>query len=224
MKRICIVWILLMFQYLIKAQTDCVVCDVFNQIKLENIDNKLKDSILTHTKYYPQTNDSDYIEYYSLTIDSVKEQVRIEFGFESGQKAYAIDEIKLFKKSDGNYKAIYSHCTGANAMLNQGELSIYDYNTKTRILSIDNLTRSLFQIGLKDFFKVNTPDSVITEFDSHSGFSYDLFYAEKNDIEFRLVNFLIFDHLKDNKDVSGNIIGFKWINDRFVRLEPYFEE
>jgi len=38
-----------------------------------------------------------------------------------------------------------------------------------------------------------------------------------------LVNFFDFEDLADNKNIAGDIIGFNWINDHFVKLEPYFE-
>jgi len=222
MNRTFFLLILLISQSAVKAQSSCEVCNVFNQIRLENITSDLKDSILKYPKYYPQTNEPDYIEYYTLNIDSVKEQARIEFGFESGQSAYATDEIKLFKKTGGSYKVIYSHCTGANVILNQDRLIIYDYDVDTQLLKPDTITSSIFDYNLKDFFKHGAQDSVIADFETNIVFTYDLFYTDKYDVEMRLVCFLLSVNLMENENILGDTIGFKWINDRFVKTKPYF--
>ncbi len=224
MKRMIIVSVLILFHFFIKAQANNAVIKVLRQIELENISENLKDSILIYTNYYPPSEDSDYIEYYSLQIDSIIGSARIEYGFQSGQSAYSEDDIKLFKKSDNNYKVIYSHCTGANAMLNQNDLIIYDFDITTNLLKLDSTTNSIFDFKFKDFYKTGTPDSIIMNDMTPVEFYYDLFYPQKYDVELSLVSFLLSVNFQDNKNILGDIIGFKWINDRFIKSEPYYNE
>ncbi|MBC6994080.1 hypothetical protein H9S92_07905 [Lewinella lacunae] len=224
MKIFPIICFFLLCQSCAPAQPPCVICDVVQQIKIEGVDAQLKDSILLHQRHYPDTSDADHIEYYSLTLDSIKGQARIDFGYESGQRAYAVDEISLFKKSDGNFKVVYSHFTGANSTVNQNDLLVFDYKPKTKNLTIDKVAAASLSVGFKDFFTAGTPDSVARDFEANADIYCSLFHEAENGIIFRLVNYLLSGPLRDNKYLLGEVIAFKWTGDAFVKSEPYFEE
>ena len=69
---------------------------------------------------------------------------------------------------------------------------------------------------------ITAQDSVIADFETNIVFTYDLFYTDKYDVEMRLVCFLLSVNLMENENILGDTIGFKWINDRFVKTKPYF--
>lgn len=165
------------------------------------------------------------IECYSLIIDSIQQKAIINFRFESGQSVYSVDEIKLFKKSDGNYKVIYSHHSGYSAALDQDDLIAYDYDVNARTLIVDTETSKFLDFNLYDFINWNKQDSLkIDTLIPPITHVYELYYVDmhNHDIELRLFSFSLSVDLEANENFLGNMMGFRWTGEKFIKLEPCF--
>ncbi|MCX6271399.1 MAG: DUF3256 family protein [Bacteroidetes bacterium] len=182
---------------------------------VDNLSFNDRTKILTKGKLYPSTNNAQSIEVYTLEQqDTIKNYLRIELSYESGQAAYVIFEIRSFNTSKGDKVIVFSNVGGAHNDYNQNELVFFDFKKgKLQVSRTDYLPRT---IGLKDFIKFNTPDSLREKYDEYSCSSYELGY-DGNNITYRLNDNYLFDNEFDSSYILGNSIEFRWNGNRFER-------
>ncbi len=75
---------------------------------------------------------------------------------------------------------------------------------------------------MDDFLNPNTPDWVAGKYASYSNHSYSLVHAEGEVAYVLYENFEAYDI--NRKWLLGNVITFRWVNDRFERSKPCFQE
>ena len=199
------------------------IMKIFEKVDVEYLSKDIIDSLILKSPYYPSTNNPDNIKVYELLIDSSKIKARIYSGYESGQSGYQVYEIRLFNRLDGNLKVVCSISSGSNGTMDQLTLQVFDFTVKSGILLRDRNSELVFKSEISDFFKKGTPDSVITKFESHSGYRLELFYSEAAG-EFRLHEFLIQNNEQEDNFLAGNKIRIMWLNDRFRRAIPEFSK
>jgi hypothetical protein len=183
--------------------------------------SKTKDSILQGKGYYPADNDSESIVVYKLErFDSVKNFLRIEMSFETGQRGFSIYELRSFKAKDGSPIVVFSNFSGAPHGADQNDLSVFLY-TKANKLIRTSSHGLIPKISLKDFVKPNTPDSIIKEYNGYFIMNYEL--GNRGD------NISIYMHCdiyleEFHKWQLGDTIEFIWNGERFIRQKPKFDD
>jgi hypothetical protein len=141
--------------------------------------------------------------------------------FETGQSAFSIYELRAWKTTSQQFIIVYSEVSGAPGVFGQGDLLVFEYGKdKTLRPAKQELLPS--SMGLGDFLKSNTPDSVAGKYASYSNNSYNLMDAEGE------VTYYLYESFEaygiDRKWLLGNVIAFRWVDDHFERSKPYFEE
>ncbi|MDR0230921.1 MAG: hypothetical protein LBI82_02245 [Dysgonamonadaceae bacterium] len=106
-----------------------------------------------------------------------------------------------------------------------GELDIYDFNSLTESFSLDTTVYEILDVSLDNFFKESTPDSLMGFFDYCF---YPAYYTDKYIAQYRFRSYVgsYFEERKEEleKWMLGNVIDIYFINGKFVRSEPYFED
>jgi hypothetical protein len=195
------------------------ITDIFRMLPNDCFHYELSDDsrteLLKNMKYYPASNCKEESIVFSLVdLDTLKNFVRIEMSYESGQAAYTIYEIRSFKKSGGSQIVIFSNVSGANIMYGQNILQTFEITDNKLVESkIEYLP---INIGIKDFVKIETPDSLILKYENSSSHSYKLGYYVKN-ITYELNDFYLHNSDLDSLYLLGNKIEFVWENDKFDR-------
>ena len=171
--------------------------------------------MIKNKKFYPPSNcDEEIIVFNLVELDSVKNFMRIEKSYESGQAAYTIYEIRSFNKTGGSQVVVFSTVCGANIMFGQNILETFE-------ITDNKLVKSKFEylptnIGIKDFVKKETPDSLILKYENSSSHSYNLGYFKEN-ITYELNDFYLYNSERDSFYLLGNKIEFVWENDKFEK-------
>jgi len=196
---------------------------IFYQIEMVNIDRHIKDSILKYNKYYPISNSDQNIEYYSIELDTVSSTIRVEHGYESGQSGFQAFECKIIKTGKENDIVIYSEYSGANILATQNKLNVYNYNRRKKKLTADSYKEKLFRLSIRDFFEPSATDSVIINYELHASGFFDLNFANK-DVIYLLIDFSLAKEKTESAYLLGNAIEFKWVDNHFQRIGPYFIE
>jgi hypothetical protein len=181
-----------------------------------------KDSLLAQGSYYPPSNipDEEVIVYH-LSLDSAANYLRVEMNFETGQSAFSIYELRAWKTTSQSFIVVYSEVSGAPGVFGQGDLLVFEYG-KDKMLQPAKKELLPSSMGLNDFLKPNTPDSMAGKYASYSNNSYSLIDAEGE------VTYYLYESFEaygiDRKWLLGNVIVFRWVDDHFERSQPYFEE
>ena len=195
------------------------ISEIFKMLPNECFNNELSENsrieLLKNKKFYPLSNCEEEIIVFSLVkLDSINNFMRIEKTFESGQAAYNIYEIRSFNKSEGSQIVIFSKVSGAHDMFGQNEFQSFE-------ITNNKLVKSKFEylpidIGIKDFVKKETPDSLIQKYENYISHSYKLGYFEKK-ILYELYDFYLYNSDLDTGYLLGNRIEFVWENGKFER-------
>ncbi len=181
-----------------------------------------RDTLVRQGKYYPPDNEPDVeVVAYNLSVDSAHNYLRIEMNYETGQRAFSIYELRAWKTASQDFVVVYSEHGGLPIAFQQGDLLVFEYG-KDKTLRPAKKELLPSSMGLEDFLKPNTPDSVAGEYASYSNTSYDLMDAEGE------VTYYLYESFEaygiDRKWLLGNVIAFRWVDDHFERSKPYFEE
>jgi hypothetical protein len=180
-------------------------------------------NILIKTGEFIDTVSEDEVYANSMIIDTVKNAIRIEGYYKIGNSSFDITEYKALKFKK-NIKFFHSLIVGTPAFRYQDEFQVYDYNPKNNRFSIDSLSMRIFSVGIKDYFYSNTPDSIISDYLTHSSNFFHLVYNTDGIAENVFVDNLIFNNLKDNKWIIGNTIRFTLNGNKIERSAPFFDE
>lgn len=193
--------------------------DIFRLLPPEYVDGlsiDARNELLKNRKFYPAENipDEDVEVYELAALDSIKNFLRIEMTYETGQAGFIVFEMRSFDKADGNKLVVLSSFSGAHDMFGQNQLQVFNYrNNQLTEATKDYLPQDL---GVRDFVKSNTPDSLIVEYENNSSNCYSLGYEGEN-ITYRFYDRNIDRFGIDSSWIIGNAIEFEWTNDQFVR-------
>lgn len=177
------------------------------------------DSLIKNNKYYrPDNSEEEIIKYTVGQINDTTGTLRIEMSFESGQRGFVIRELKRIKITDKEFLIVYSKVNGAPISFGQSELQTY--LLKKGILTETRETLLPSKIGLIDFLKPNTPDSLVQKYSQYSNHCYELIYEGDNICYVLYENFDLGD--SEKSWLLGNKIEFVFEKRRFKRLPPYF--
>lgn len=195
--------------------------DILKQLPKENFEEINIDSLIKNEKFYPASNSDEQIIRYTLTgVNDITGTLRIEMTFESGQRGFIIRELRRIKVTDNEFIIVYSVVNGAPIAFGQSELATYKLKRGQLTKTKKNLLPS--NIGLADFVKPNTPDSVIAKYNEYSNHSYELVYSGDNICYVLYENFDSFEI--DRSWLLGNKIEFIFRNGKFKRASPSFSE
>ncbi|MFD0998239.1 hypothetical protein ACFQ21_02935 [Ohtaekwangia kribbensis] len=185
---------------------------------LEGID---VDSLIKNKSYYPPDNTEEEIIKYTIAVENDAIGVlRIEMSFETGQRAFIIHELKRIEITDKEFLVVYSRVSGAPIVFAQSELQTYLF--KNGILTKTKDPLLPLTIGLADFLKRNTPDSLIQKYSQYSNHCYELIYEGRN------ICYVLYENFDlgnlDKSWLLGNKIEFVFRKRKFKRLLPYFTQ
>jgi len=180
-------------------------------------------NILIKTGEFIDTLSEDEVSAESMIIDTIKNAIRFEYYYKIGNSSFDITEYKALKLKK-HIKFYYSRVVGTPAFTYQDEFQIYDYNPINNRFTIDSSSMKLFKVDIKDYFYLNTPDSIISDYLTHSSVFFHLVYNTDGIAENILVDNLIFNNLKYNEWIIGNTIRFTLKNNKILRSKPFFDE
>lgn len=218
MKRYCVIIILCLVSSLTSGQT---MLDILKLMPSEHFGEIIIDSLIKNNKFYPTRNSEEEIIKYTLTdVNDTTGTLRIEMTFETGQRGFIIRELRRIKVKDNEFIIVYSVINGAPIAFGQSELITYRLKRGQLTKTKQSLLPS--NIGLADFVKPNTPDSVIEKYSGYSNHSYDLTYSGDN---ICYVLYESFDSFGIDKSwLLGNKIQFIFERREFKRGSPSFSE
>ncbi len=161
------------------------------------------------------------MEVYKLVAaDTIKNFLRIEMSFESGQAGYVIIELRSFSLKNGSKILIASSVGGAHNSYGTNEFQVFEYRDKKLIKALKPYLP--FSLDLKDFLKPNTPPDVVKRFNNDTSHGYELgygyFFGEENEnikYEFNSENTRY--SPADTAWILGNQVEFVWKNDTFIQ-------
>ncbi len=150
-------------------------------------------------------------------LDTIKYTLRREF--QSG--GVSVSELRILFL-DNTIKILSSDFSGTTSFTNQNNIEIYDYDYNKMSFLLDSVNTSFFSVDLKDYFKENTPDSVVLEFESHSSHFFQIVYIEAGIAENKLFDESFDKEITNNNWLKGNIITYYYENNKFRKSGPYF--
>lgn len=179
------------------------------------------DTVNGKAEDYYSYNDDTEIYKSSFYLDTLKNTIRIESYYIRGGGGTYISEYKLLN-SVHKAKFIYTSYAFASASTIENNPKIYDYNPQNNTFTLDTISSNLFHIEEKDFYMELTPsDSTLPYY----GAVFHLVYNGEGIATCLLDNgrWTPFEEIRNNKWLKGNIIRFDYINDEFIRSEPYWD-
>jgi hypothetical protein len=195
--------------------------DILKLVPREHFGEIIIDSLIRNNKFYPANNSEDEIIKHTLTdVNDTTGTLRIEMSFETGQRGFVIRELRRIKVKDNEFIVVYSVVNGAPIAFGQNELATYRLKRGQLTKTAESLLPS--NIGLADFVKPNTPDSVIKKYSGYSNHSYDLIYSGDN------ICYVLYENFDsygiDKSWLLGNKIEFIFEKGKFKRSRPSFSE
>lgn len=171
------------------------------------------DSMLQGKTYYPADNTEEQVAAYNYGLSTlVDDYLYVTMSFETGQRAVAMIEIRLFKRSPGDYLVLLSRTGGVPGIAyNQDELLTFIFNNSKKLLRDDKKVISGADESL--LVKPNAPDSARKTILDNSNFHYDL-SGEK--LQAILDSKYISSTESLRKWLKGDRVYFDWVNDQFV--------
>ena len=203
---------------LTNAQT---MLEILRLIPKENLREINIDSLIKNKEYYPTDNSEEEAVKYLLTdVNDSLGTLRIEMSFETGQRGFTIRELKRIRVKNDESIVVYSLVTGAPMTFGQSELKMYRLRKRHLVVHNENLLPN--DIGLVDFLKSGTPDSIISKYNEYSNHSYGLIHHGNN------ISYVLYENFEsygiDKSWLLGDKIEFIFKRKRFKRLPPRFSE
>jgi hypothetical protein len=197
------------------------VLDLFkvkNQtVSSETIDSLVSNGVIIST--YEESGEV-YEDKTYLIIDTIKNALRIE-STEAGNSSFIIDEYKVINVKN-DIKLIHSKLVGTRAFTTQSELTVYDYNSRQKTLALDTINTKLFEVEISDYFKSNTPDSILNIAEEEASYFLNLLYNDTGIGEYLYVEDVWRE--KQSEWMKGNTIRFNWVGKRVERTKPFYRE
>ncbi len=183
--------------------------------KIDSIENELinkqnAEVIISSYEGEPDETCNYYLDTVNITLRS-----------EYNSGGVSISELRILF-SDQTVVVIRSSFSGTSSFTNQNDLLIYNYNFNEKTFSLDTINIKLFNVELKDYFKENTPDSIISEFEGHSSYFFHIIYNETGIAENQLFDNSFEKNIMNNNWLKGNKITFYYKDNKFIKTEPYF--
>lgn len=200
----------------INSRSDSII-SIFKTIwpSIDSIsENLLKDLTETVIATSYEDEPDEICRYY---LDTIKYTLRKEF--QSG--GTYVSELRILF-SDKAIKIISSDFSGTNSFTNQNKVEVYDYDFNKNSLILDSINTKLFIVNLRDYFKENTPDSVISKLENHLSYFFQISYNESGIAENQLFDESFDKDITNNNWLKGNKITFYYENNEFRKSEPYF--
>ena len=188
------------------------ITDVFIQLPIDTFSVTTKKELLKNR----HSEDKNNKIVTDICIDSNKNSLYFQTCMLEGMMTSPCDNyyIKTYKINNNSCKIIYSKSTHSFAENHQGVLNVYRYDFKTKILEKDSTDHIAFKIKIKDFFKENTPDSVLLKYKESIepiySFVGDTVYCRISDKGYANI-------LLDEPWLKGNQIEICWLGGDFVQ-------
>jgi hypothetical protein len=177
------------------------------------INNKEKEILIEKGEYIVPGGDTNETVKYSIDTAHVKNYLRCEYSFTTGQRGFNIVEIKKFKKTDGGFILVFSQYGGVPMEYEQQGLEIYDIRNGKLVECKEIMIPR--DIGLKNLLKHGYSDSLFAAIDSRTNSSYELMPWNENEIVFQISSPLDIKEYK--KYMLGNKVIFTWNGQSFVK-------
>ncbi len=165
-----------------------------------------KDSLLIYENYTIPGGDSSSTEVIGIT-EKRNDFIELHYGFSTGQRAFQIIQLRLFKKIDGTPLIVYSKFGGLQRAFDQHFLITYEYK-KGNLLK----TPEVFlpeTIPFNSFIKQDIPESLRTKYKMLST-SYNLYPKILNTIEYVLSPQFLYENTEFEQWIKTLSIQYKW--------------
>jgi len=184
-----------------------------------------------YSKNYDEDNDDENYHYetYAIkhifeldTIQNVITHWRIDVNRRGEETSgFGDDNIyRLLNSVDG--AKLLSLGFGRYDGMEYGVINISDFDLRTGNLSY-SLDNNIFRVELKDFFKETTPDSIIQ---TQVTTDFQITHLNKKGVAECRLSPAYWDY-HNNEEISkwlkGVVIHFNFVDGKFIRSEPYFE-
>lgn len=180
------------------------------------------DSLIINGEYYPASNVEEEAIKYTLTdVNDTTGTLTIEMTFVTGQRAFTTRELKRIRVRGNVFIVVYSEVSGAPIAFGQSELETYILKDGKLRKTTENLLPT--NIGLADFVKPDTPDSIIEKYNGYSNHCYELIHNKGNNICYVLHENFVPSGI-DYSWLLGNTIEFILDKGRFKRLPATFSD
>lgn len=187
------------------------ISDVFIQLPIESLSTKVKVDLL---KFNLMDSIDDNLNI-SFNVDSFNNSIFFQ-SYPNGCRSCPCDNYSImsYRLNDSIFKIVYSNSTNSRSDNFQNALDTYEYYLKPKKLIKDTIEYKAFKIKLKDFFKNNTPDSIISKYYSDNiqptySFRKDLIYCIISDYGYSNI-------LLESPWLLGNYIEIKWNGKDFI--------
>ena len=177
------------------------------------LNSKEREILIEKAEYIVPGGDSNETVKYSIDTTDVKNYLRCEYSFTTGQRAFVIIEIKKFKRANGKFILMYSQYGGVPIEVEQREFIIYNIRNGKLIECREIMIPK--DLGLKNLLKHGFSDSLFTEIKNNTNSSFLLNPDKENELEFRISSPLGLNKYK--KYMMGNVMLFTWNGQSFVK-------
>ena len=153
----------------------------------------------------------------NLELDTAENSIIIQSCF-IGSMTMPCDirYIKLFKTKNSNYKVVYSSSSISYADKHQNAFSIFNFDKENKKLTKDSEDYKALRLTLKDFFKDNTPSSILEKYIDNVEPIYSF---EGNRLFCSISDNGYSKTLLTESSLKANIIEIEWNGEKFLIKE-----
>lgn len=170
-----------------------------------------KDSLLQFSSYTIPGDDPREIMEVAITEKS-KEFIQLTYSFTTGQRAFVIIQIRVFRKRDDKPLIVYAKFGGLPRAFDQHILKTYNFSNGFLVETKEKLSKS---IGVKEFLKPKVVDEFAFDLEIMST-SYELNPEEKNSIEYKLESQIIYGKGEIENLIQTYDFLFTWNGETFI--------
>ena len=220
-KKFFLLSLLLVFARFLSAQDIKYFFKILPASYTPDLNAAAKDSLLQGKDFYPASNtNTEAVAYTLVNLDTIKNNLGIEMSFTTGQAAESLFELRSFKTKNGAV-VVFSNLGSAHNQYRQNTFIVFSYG-KGDSLTVIKAPELPSNVGIRDFVKPGTPDSMIKKYESYSSVIYDLGrYMDNISLnvsdDFDMYNV-------DKRWLIGSSIEFIWTGDHFIRSKPIFRK
>lgn len=184
------------------------IIEIFLNLSDIDITKEIKKELLKNSKVSP---DGTLV---TLSVDSLNNSVFIQSCLKESMTVPCDNYyLQSYANGDRTYKIIYSKSSISYADKYQNELLTYEYRLKEKSLTKDTTRYKALRLTLNDFFKDNTPDSILSKYSEKV---HPIYSFSSNKIFCRISDTGFANTLKKEPYLRGNVVEIEWNKNAFL--------